>query len=78
MPSAGTRASARIISTRRPRAGSGWDGRRYRVLNQEKDAIPAEVLASVFKTVRAIQDEAHFVRATGVPEDEEIDPRRWR
>jgi DNA primase len=53
----------------------GWDGRRYRVLNQEKDAIPAEVLASVFKTVRAIQDEAHFVRATGVPEDEEIEEK---
>jgi DNA primase len=47
----------------------GWDGRRYRVLNQEKDTTPAEVLASVFQTVRAIQDEAHFVRATGVPED---------
>jgi DNA primase len=38
----------------------GWDGRRYRVLNQEKDTTPAEVLASVFETVRAIQDEARF------------------
>jgi hypothetical protein len=27
----------------------GWDGRRYRVLNQEKDTTPAEVLASVFR-----------------------------
>jgi DNA primase len=51
----------------------GWDGRRYRVLNQEKDTTPAEVLASVFRTVRAIQDEARFVRSTGMPEDEEID-----
>jgi DNA primase len=48
----------------------GWDGRRYRVLNQEKDSTPAEVMASVFATVRAIQDEAHFVRNTGWPEDE--------
>jgi DNA primase len=48
----------------------GWDGRRYRVLNQEKDSTPAEVMASVFRTVRAIQDEAHFVRSTGWPEDE--------
>jgi DNA primase len=53
----------------------GWDGRRYRVLNQEKDAIPAEVLASVFATVRAIQDEAHVVRYTGMPEDEEFDAK---
>jgi DNA primase len=54
----------------------GWDGRRYRVLNQEKDTTPAEVLASVFQTVRAIQDEAHFVRATGVPEDWEYDAQQ--
>lgn len=48
----------------------GWDGRRYRVLNQEKDTTPAEVMASVFETVRAIQREAHFVADTGWPEDE--------
>jgi DNA primase len=53
----------------------GWDGRRYRVLNQEKDTTPAEVLASVFRTVRAIQYEARFVRSTGMPDDEEIDPK---
>jgi DNA primase len=53
----------------------GWDGRRYRVLNQEKDSTPAEVMASVFATVRAIQDEALFVRGTGWPEDEFIDPK---
>jgi DNA primase len=46
----------------------GWDGRRFRVLNQEKDSTPAEVMASVFATVRAIQDEAHLVRDTGWPE----------
>ncbi|WP_278983246.1 DNA primase [Sphingobium yanoikuyae] len=44
----------------------GWDGRRYRVLNQEKDVTPAEVMASVFEMVRAIQREAAFVRDTGV------------
>lgn len=50
----------------------GWDGRRYRVLNQEKDVTPAEVLGSVFSMVRAIQDEADFVRATGFPEWEAL------
>jgi DNA primase len=45
----------------------GWDGRRYRVLNQEKDSTPAEVMASVFATVRAIQDEAHFVATPAGP-----------
>jgi DNA primase len=53
----------------------GWDGRRYRVLNQEKDSTPAEVMASVFRTVRAIQDEAHFVRNTGWPEAEVVGER---
>jgi P4 family phage/plasmid primase-like protien len=47
----------------------GWDGRRYRVLNQEKDSTPAEVMASVFDTVRKIQDEAWFVRNSGYAED---------
>lgn len=52
----------------------GWDGRRYRVLNQEKDTTPAEVLVSVVRTVEAIQREADFVRDTGWPEEEEIAP----
>jgi DNA primase catalytic core len=51
----------------------GWDGRRYRVLNQEKDVTPAEVLGSVFETVRAIQREGHAVRDSGWPEDEDLD-----
>lgn len=46
----------------------GWDGRRYRVLNQEKDSTPAEVMASVFDTVRRIQDEAQLVSDTGWPD----------
>jgi DNA primase len=50
----------------------GWDGRRYRVLNQEKDSTPSEVMASVFAAVRSIQDEAHFVRDTGWPENEDL------
>ncbi|WP_010218863.1 DNA primase [Sphingomonas sp. PAMC 26621] len=50
----------------------GWDGRRYRVLNQEKDTTPAEVLASVVATIEAIQREADFVRDTGWAEWVEI------
>jgi DNA primase len=56
----------------------GWDGRRYRVLNQEKDSTPAEVMASVFRTVRAIQDEAHFVRNSGWPEDEVLTEKQLK
>jgi putative DNA primase/helicase len=43
----------------------GWDGRRWAVLDQEKDSTPAEVLAAVFRTVRAIQDEARAVDLSG-------------
>lgn len=43
----------------------GWDGRRWRVLDQENDVTPAEVMAAVFRTVRAIQDEARAIAATG-------------
>jgi DNA primase catalytic core len=49
----------------------GWDSRRYRVLNQEKDTTPADVMAGVFETVRAIQREAAFIRDTGVGPPEE-------
>lgn len=44
----------------------GWDGRRWKVLDQDEKSPPAEVIAAVFETVRAIQDEAKFVRDTGV------------
>ncbi len=50
----------------------GWDGRRFRLLNQEKDVTPAEVMASVFETIRGIQREAGFVRDTGI--DRPVDP----
>ena len=44
----------------------GWDQRRWKVLDQEKDVPPAEVIAAVFETVRAIQAEARHVATTGV------------
>ncbi|MBD2842694.1 DNA primase family protein [Erythrobacter rubeus] len=42
-----------------------WDGRRWRLLSEEKDALPAEVMQSVFATVRAVRNEAALVRALG-------------
>ena len=53
----------------------GWDGRRYRVLNQEKDTTPAEVLASVVAMVEAIHREADFVKDAGWVEWEHIDEK---
>lgn len=51
----------------------GWDGKRWKVLDQDKDTLPAEVQAAVFDTVRSIQREAAFVHATGFVEpDEEL------
>lgn len=44
----------------------GWDQRRWRVLDQDEKSPPAELIAAVMKTVRAVQDEAAFVRDTGV------------
>jgi P4 family phage/plasmid primase-like protien len=49
----------------------GWDGRRWKVLDQDKDTLPAEVQAAVFDTVRSIQREADFVSATGFVEPDE-------
>lgn len=48
----------------------GWDKRRWKVLDQEKDTIPAEVQAAVFDTVRAIQFEAGLIADTGIPHDD--------
>lgn len=42
----------------------GWDGRRWKVFDQEKEAPPAELIAAVFDTVRAIQREARLIRGT--------------
>jgi DNA primase catalytic core len=49
----------------------GWDGRRWKVLDQDKDTLPAEVQAAVFDTVRSIQREADFVASTGFAEPDE-------
>jgi DNA primase len=43
----------------------GWDTRRWAVLDQEKDSPPAEIIAAVWRTVRAVQDEAKAIEATG-------------
>lgn len=44
----------------------GWDGRRWAVLDQEKDGPPpAELQAAIFETVRDIQREARVVALTG-------------
>lgn len=42
-----------------------WDGRRWRLLSEEKDALPAEVMQSVFSTIRAIANEAALIAALG-------------
>lgn len=44
----------------------GWDGRRWKVLDQDEKTPPSEVIAAVFETVRAIQDEGRFIGDTGV------------
>lgn len=42
-----------------------WDKRRWALLSEEKDKIPARVMQSVFLTVRAIRNEAALVAASG-------------
>ncbi|MEM6586486.1 MAG: phage/plasmid primase, P4 family, partial [Pseudomonadota bacterium] len=42
-----------------------WDGRRWRLLSEEKDALPAEVMQSVFSTIRSIRNEAALIAALG-------------
>jgi putative DNA primase/helicase len=44
----------------------GWDGRRWKLLDQDEKTPPAEVVAAVFETIRLIQREADRVAATGV------------
>lgn len=44
-----------------------WDGRRWAMMDQDDKSAPAAVQAAVFDTVRAIQDEARAVAATGRP-----------
>lgn len=44
-----------------------WDGKRWHLLSEEKDRLPARVMQSVFLTVRAIRNEAALVAASGCP-----------
>lgn len=56
-----------------------WDGRRWRLLSEEKDALPAEVMQSVFATVRAIRNEAALIASLGCEDPEDLsDDRLWR
>ena len=59
-----------------------WDGRRWHLLSEEKDRLPAAVMQSVFLTVRAIRNEAALVAATGCEEPLEFSSPRaavnWR
>jgi putative DNA primase/helicase len=48
----------------------GWDGRRWKLLDQDEKTPPAEVVAAVFETVRLIQREARLVADTGLKHDE--------
>lgn len=45
-----------------------WDDRRWELLSEEKDKLPAKVMQMVFATVRAIKNEALLVRASGLVE----------
>lgn len=50
----------------------GWDERRWRVLDQEKDGPPpAELQKAIFDTIRDMQAEARIMRQTGVYQAEE-------
>lgn len=42
-----------------------WDGRRWALLSEEKDKLPARVMQAVYATVRSIMFEARLVNATG-------------
>lgn len=44
----------------------GWDGMRWKQLDQEDKVMPSVVLEMVFKAVRAIQEEAAALAETGV------------
>jgi putative DNA primase/helicase len=43
----------------------GWDDRRWKVLDQDQDTPPAELIAAVFETIRDVQRESRRIRATG-------------
>lgn len=43
-----------------------WDTRRWELLSEERDKMPAPVMQSVFAMVRAIKNEARLVRDSGI------------
>lgn len=47
----------------------GWDGRRWKVLDQDKDTAPAELISAAFETIRDLQRESRQIRATGMKWD---------
>lgn len=53
-----------------------WQGQRWKLLSEEKDRLPAEVMQSVFATVRAIGNEAALVAASGHISGEDGQPHR--
>jgi phage/plasmid-associated DNA primase len=44
----------------------GWDDRRWKVLDQDKETLPAELIAAVFETIRDVQREARRIAETGL------------
>jgi len=44
----------------------GWDGRRWKVLDQDKDTPPAELIGAAMETIRSVQREARRVKETGI------------
>lgn len=59
-----------------------WEGRRWKLLSEEKDRAPAEIMQSVFQTIRAIRNEAALVAASGFPTEsltdkQERELRAW-
>lgn len=49
-----------------------WDGRRWALLSEEKDKLPARVMQAVYATVRGIMFEAKLVEATGFGAPEQV------
>ena len=61
---------ARHAQNFRYTTGTGWlhwDGGRWAITDQEQNSLPAPLIASIFETVRAVQEEARIVRQTGTP-----------
>jgi putative DNA primase/helicase len=44
----------------------GWDGRVWKVLDQDKETLPAPLIAAVFGTIRDVQREARRIAETGI------------